>query len=74
MSIDYIRSYYGVPARKGGRVRYTGDRGPNATPREGTITGASGAHLTIRMDGDSFAQPYHPTWELQYLVAAGLAT
>lgn len=68
MSLDYIRTTYAVPAKKGGRVRYTGDKGPKGKgAREGTITGASGAHLRIRMDGDSFAQPYHPTWELEYL-------
>lgn len=66
MSLDCIRHHYGVPAKKGGRVRYT-----NGRVREGTITGARGAHLTIRMDGDSFAQPYHPTWDLQYLQPAG---
>ena len=67
MSLDYIRTTYGVPARKGQRVRYTGDKGPKNPAREGVIIGASGAHLRIRMDGDSFSNIYHPTWELEYL-------
>lgn len=67
MSLSYIRHHYRVPAQKGGRVRYTGDKGPKAKPREGVITGAKGAHLRIRMDGDSFSNSYHPTWELEYL-------
>lgn len=63
MSLDWIRSTYGVPAKHGGRVEYTG--GPE--PRRGTITGAGGSHLNIRLDGDATARPYHPTWELRYL-------
>lgn len=40
MTLEYIRRAYGVPAHRGGRVRYT---------------------------GDSFSQPYHPTWEIEFL-------
>ena len=67
MNLSYIAKTYGVPAKRGQRVRYTGDKGPKGGAREGVITSASGAHLNIRMDGDSFSQPYHPTWELEYL-------
>jgi hypothetical protein len=67
MSLSYIRTTYRVPAKRGQRVRYTGDRGPKAKPREGVIVGAEGAHLRIRMDGDSFSNIYHPTWELEYI-------
>lgn len=67
MTLEYIRNAYNVPANKGQRVRYTGDKGPNKPAREGVIVGASGAHLKIRMDGDSFSQSYHPTWEIEYL-------
>lgn len=67
MSLSYIAKMYRVPAKRGQRVRYTGDKGPKGVARYGTITSASGAHLNIRMDGDSFSQPYHPTWELEYL-------
>lgn len=67
MSLDYIRRTYAVPAVRGGRVRYTGGSGK----REGTIIGASGAHRTIRLDGDKHGMPFHPTWELEYLGNAG---
>jgi|JI8StandDraft_1071087.scaffolds.fasta_scaffold248454_3 hypothetical protein len=67
MSLDYIRTAYNVPAKKGGRVRYTGDCTKLGEPKLGTITGTEGARLRIRMDGDSFSNIYHPTWELEYL-------
>ena len=63
MSIDWIRNSYSVPAKVGGRVEYTG----GVTPCLGTITGARGGHLRIRLDGERKARPYHPTWELRYL-------
>lgn len=66
MSFEYITDTYKVPASKGQRVEYTG--GP--APREGVITGAKGAHLLIKLDGESDARRYHPTWELRYLGAA----
>ena len=65
MSMDYIRDAYGVPAKLGGRVIYEG-AGPHQC---GTITGTRNAHLLIRLDGESQARPYHPTWKLQYLSA-----
>lgn len=67
MSFDYIRQAYNVPAKRGARVRYTGDCTKRGQPKLGTITGANGAHVRIRMDGDSFSNNYHPTWELEYL-------
>lgn len=63
MSIEYIRRNYGVPAKVGGRVKYTGGR----HPMPGTITGTSGAHLMIRLDGQQHSMPYHPDWQLEYL-------
>jgi hypothetical protein len=59
-TIDYIRNYYGVPAKRGGRVEFQG--------KQGVITGAGpGAHLRIRLDGEKIVRCYHPTWELKYL-------
>ncbi len=63
MSMQYIRNYYGVPAKRGGRVRYTGED----KPVEGTITSANGPHLRIRLDGTTYSLIFHPTWELEYL-------
>lgn len=63
MSIEWIRTNYKVPAKRGGRVEYTGEK----TPQLGTICGASGGHLSIRLDGIKHPMPFHPTWELRYL-------
>lgn len=67
MSLDYIRKTYSVPARRGGRVEYTGE----GKPELGTITSAGGAHLNIRLDGIKHTMRFHPTWELKYLDADG---
>ena len=68
MSIAAIRESRGVPAKIGGRVRYTGSA--DGKPREGTIIGTRGGYLRIRLDGAKVAGSYHPTWELEYLDAA----
>lgn len=69
MSLDWIRNNYDVPAHRGGRVEYTGGK----EPASGTITGAQGGHVLIRLDGRKVAQPYHPTWKLRYLAAGEAA-
>jgi hypothetical protein len=63
MNLDYIRRTYDVEAHLGARVRYTGEK----QPQLGTIQGAQGAHVLIKLDGQREAMPYHPTWELEYL-------
>jgi hypothetical protein len=63
-SLRYICRTYGVPAALKGRVLYTW-RGAN---RLGTIVGTSGAHLMIRLDGERRPAPFHPNWELRYLI------
>lgn len=70
MSLKCIRDYYGVPAKRGGRIRYTGDGG-DFDPQDGTITSASGPHLMVRFDIDGpntrIRHKLHPTWEVEYL-------
>lgn len=62
MSMEWIRRNYRVPAKRGGRVEYTG----GDTPKHGTIV--SGSHrLRIRLDGEERTGLYHPTWKLRYL-------
>lgn len=70
MTMQYIRNAYSVPAKRGGRVEYSGDK---TRLRLGTITGTSAAKLRIRLDGDNFAGCYHPTWKLRYLDAPQIA-
>ncbi|MFC4373348.1 hypothetical protein ACFO5K_04465 [Nocardia halotolerans] len=62
MSMKYVRDYYAVPAKRGGRVRYTGD----GAPRLGTITSAD-HRIRVRLDGEKRPRIFHPTWELEYL-------
>lgn len=72
MSMDWIRSNYGVPAKRGGRVEYNPCEGSKDEPgRLGTITGTRGPHLLVRLDGEKNSRPYHPTWRLRYLPEAG---
>lgn len=66
MSMEYIRRYYGVPAKRGGRVRYTPD-GNRYLAHEGVIVGSRGAHLRVRMGDEKKAGSYHPTWQIEYL-------
>ncbi len=61
--MQWVRDSYGVPAKRGGRVRYTGDR----SPQLGTITGTCHGSLRIRLDGEKRSVPFHPAWELEYL-------
>lgn len=65
MSMDYIRSTYNVPAKRGGRIEYTGTDA--SKPVQGTIIGSECGHLCILLDGAKFARRFHPTWELRYL-------
>ena len=60
---NYVRTAYGVPAKKGARIEYTG----SGARQLGTITGVDGAHVLIRLDCKAHASPYHPTWELKYI-------
>lgn len=63
MSLAYVRKAYGVPAKRGGRVSYTGE----GRAELGTITGARGGHLRVRLDGIKHSLPFHPTWKIEYL-------
>lgn len=58
MSAEYVRSYYGVPAKRGMRVIAAG--------KPGTIVGFDGPHLRIRLDGEKYAGNWHPTWRIEY--------
>jgi hypothetical protein len=63
MSMEFIRAYYNVPAKRGARVEYTG----GITPKTGVITSARDSKINILMDGLKYTRPYHPTWEIRYL-------
>lgn len=69
MTLAYIRDHYGVPAKRNGRVHYTGD----GDPRVGTIVGARGQYLRVRFDGLTGIDALHPTWKVEYLTAVAVA-
>lgn len=69
MTMAWVRKNYSVPAKRGGRVEYTGGK----TPEFGTIIGTRGPHLRIRLDGMDYTHPlpFHPTYKLRYLDSVG---
>jgi hypothetical protein len=64
MSMAYIRGYYDVPAKRGGRIEYTASNGQKFV---GTIKSADGAHLRVLLDGHRSTSKLHPTWNVKYL-------
>lgn len=65
MNMERIRTSYGVPAKRGGRVAY-GCEGIGL--RTGTIVGSCGDEcLRIRLDGEKVAGNYRPDWNIIYL-------
>lgn len=58
---NYIKRYYGISAKVGDKVSYSGGK----FPQEGTIVGADGAYLRVQLDRDPYIGKYHPTWELK---------
>jgi hypothetical protein len=63
MSMAWVRKRYGVPAKRGGRVEYSGE----GRPERGTIRSARGGRLWITLDDVKHPMPFHPTWCLAYL-------
>ena len=51
-TLEWHRVQYKVPAKKGLHVLVDGKRG--------VITGASGPHVKVHVEGDKHARPYHP--------------
>lgn len=68
MSLEYIRKTYGVPARIGGRIKYTGHRDRDLY---GTIKSAKNGRLRVLLDdrADNYRGRLilHPTWKVEYL-------
>lgn len=64
MTMKYIRDYYGVPAKRGVRVKYAASDGEEF---EGVITGSKDAHLRVRFPNTNHSWIMHPTWHIEYL-------
>jgi hypothetical protein len=61
--MEYIRKAYGVPARRGARVKFT----DASKAVRGTVVGSRGHYLRVKWDVSGFVQTMHPTWMLIYL-------
>jgi hypothetical protein len=61
--MDYVREFYGVPAKRGMRVRESSEG--RRCIREGRIASAS-HYVFVILDGDTRSSTYHPT-DLIYL-------
>lgn len=57
MSFDYVRKFYGVPAKRGGRVTWTDPHFGQAC--HGTIVSAS-HYVHVRFDGADIVHRFHP--------------
>lgn len=63
----YIRRTYGVPAKRGGRVRFD-----YASYGEGRILSAVDGRLRVQFEGGE-SGILHPTWQVTYLDDDGKA-
>ena len=59
--MEYIRLRYGVPAKRGAKIKYCG--------QPGKITGCDSGYLLIKLDGEKRSKRYHPTWNIEYVPA-----
>ena len=66
MSLEYIRDYYRVPAKLGGKILYAPDD-DGYVQIEGEIIGASDSYLRVQLETDSDPVYLHPTWHIEYL-------
>jgi len=71
--MEYIRKTYGVPAKRGARISFSGDdvgkfiQGFLYRPRCGTIISARNGYIRVRFDGAATWRALHPTWKVKYL-------
>lgn len=63
--LEWIRKTYGVPAKRGGRIKFTKYAG--GQPEFGTIILSRNQYLRVRMDGRKKLRTLHPTWNVEYL-------
>jgi len=61
--MEYIRKYYGVPAKRGGKVKIHSHLGVTF---DGIITGSKDARLRISINKRRSGF-YHPTENIEYL-------
>jgi hypothetical protein len=62
VSAEYVRRFYGVPAKRGQRVTVEG--------RPGIVASFPGQYIGVRFDGEKSTTRCHPTWEVDYSPAS----
>ncbi len=60
MSMQRIREYYNVPARRGMRITMDGQPGVIVA------SDPTSMHLRVRFDGQRHSLRVHPTWRVEY--------
>ena len=66
--MDYVRKRYGVPAKRGGKILFTGTSDGRAV--EGTILSAQNGYLFVEFQVNALVSQrakIHPTWKVEYL-------
>lgn len=63
--MEYIRKHYGVPAKRGGRIRFTGTSDGCAV--DASICSAKNGYLIVQFDHMKRRATLHPTWMVEYL-------
>jgi hypothetical protein len=58
LSFEYVRRYYGVPAKRGARVVWDG--------KPGRLTSGNGHYVRVLLDGERRPRIVHPTWHMVY--------
>lgn len=59
--MKWIRKVYGVPTKRGMKVKVDGEAG--------VITSANHVFIMVRFDGKKHALPCHPTWRVEYEIS-----
>lgn len=59
LSFEYVRRYYGVPAKRGCRVVWDG--------KPGRLTSGNGHYVRVLLDGERRPRIVHPTWHMEYV-------
>jgi hypothetical protein len=64
MSFDYIRKAYGVPARRGGRIKFSPCPG---IVKEGFVVASAGSRIRVRFTDMRRTVVLHPVDAVEYL-------
>lgn len=59
-----ISKRHGVPAKRGGKIKFTDIEGKTFF---GTIIGTVGSSLKVKFKGLVGTRPIHPEWNVEYL-------